>query len=97
MTMKASTPVFPHDQSIECAEQHARHQGKAPADENDSVSQAREDRPGHAVEQDDGTEREGRADAQVDIAVDHDDGHADGDDADRSRLLEKAAACYQGP
>ncbi len=80
---------LPDDQAVQGTQQNAGHKSKCPCNRNDAVAEAGKHRPCHAVEQHDGTEGKGRADAEVDVAVDHDDGHADGDDADGRGLLEQ--------
>ena len=80
---------LPDDESVERAQKYTGQKRKRPGDRDNAVPQSREDRPCHRIEQHDGAQREGRADRQINIAVDHDDGHADGDDADGGGLLEQ--------
>ena len=82
-------PCLPDDQPVECPERGARQKCERPAHGYHPVSEAREDRPCHAVEQHDRGERVSRPDREIDIAVDHDDRHSERNDPDGGGLLQQ--------
>ena len=86
--MKASTPVFQTINPL-IAPSTTPVRAQAPRHRDHPVPKARKD--GHVMLSSKITadSAKDRPDAQVDIAVDHDDRHAHGDDPDRRRLLEQ--------